>query len=147
MKNINQTKKLNNKGFSLVELIIVIAIMAVLVGVLAPQYLRYVERSRESADLNTMDAIVSAVEIYSADPEFAPVNGTITCTNGGLAASGAVGTVGDVADALNETGIVITGTNDLRSTAYHNFTITFAANSVTFSNGDDGDELKIAMGR
>lgn len=35
-------KSLTNKGFSLVELIIVIAIMAVLVGVLAPQFLKYV---------------------------------------------------------------------------------------------------------
>lgn len=39
-------EKMNDKGFSLVELIIVIAIMAVLVVVLAPQYLKYVERSR-----------------------------------------------------------------------------------------------------
>ena len=36
-------KKMNNKGFSLVELIIVIAIMVILVAVLAPQYLKYVE--------------------------------------------------------------------------------------------------------
>ena len=44
-------KNLTNKGFSLVELIIVIAIMAVLVGVLAPQYIKYVEKSRVSACL------------------------------------------------------------------------------------------------
>ena len=38
-------KQKNNKGFSLVELIVVIAIMAVLVGVLAPQLMKYVEKS------------------------------------------------------------------------------------------------------
>ena len=44
-------EKINDKGFSLVELIIVIAIMALLVVVLAPQYLKYVERARNAMDL------------------------------------------------------------------------------------------------
>ena len=61
-------KKLNNKGFSLVELIIVIAIMAVLVGVLAPQYMRYVERSRLSTDNSALDSAKTAIEAALADP-------------------------------------------------------------------------------
>lgn len=56
-------KSLTNKGFSLVELIIVIAIMAVLVGVLAPQYLKYVENSRAQKDASAADELTHAVEI------------------------------------------------------------------------------------
>ena len=38
----------NNRGFSLVELIIVIAIMVALVAMLAPQFVKYVQKSRDA---------------------------------------------------------------------------------------------------
>ena len=54
-------KKKNNKGFTLVELVIVVAILAILVGLLAPQYTKYVEKSRQSADVNNMEELVKAI--------------------------------------------------------------------------------------
>lgn len=42
-----------NKGFSMVELIIVIAIMAILAAALAPSLLRYIKKAQRSSDLDT----------------------------------------------------------------------------------------------
>ena len=60
-------KKKNNKGFTLVELVIVVAILAILVGILAPQYTKYVEKSRKAADVDNMDEIVKAVQVYAVE--------------------------------------------------------------------------------
>ncbi len=51
----------DNKGFSLVELIIVIAVMAVLMGVIAPTLISYIEKSRESTDLQNIGAVRRAI--------------------------------------------------------------------------------------
>ena len=58
-----------NKGFSLVELIIVIAIMAILIGVMAPQLIKYMERSKVSADAQMCDTVKRAIEVALNDPE------------------------------------------------------------------------------
>ena len=69
-------ENMNNKGFSLVELIIVIAIMAILIVVLAPQYLKYVEKSRVASDQTTIVEYINAMQVIAADPD-------ITLTKGG----------------------------------------------------------------
>ena len=60
--------KNDNKGFSLIELIVVIAIMAILVGALAPQLIKYIEKSRVAADQQALGAVYTAVQTAIADP-------------------------------------------------------------------------------
>ena len=76
-------KKMDNKGFSLVELIVVIAIMAVLIGVLAPQFIKYGEKSRQSTDITNLDSCVSAVKVYYTDHDIPDAGITITSSGGG----------------------------------------------------------------
>lgn len=60
-------KKRDNKGFSLVELIVVILIMAVIAVALAPQVMKWVGKSKESTDANNIGQIESAVNAGVAD--------------------------------------------------------------------------------
>lgn len=61
----------NQKGFSLVELIIVIAIMAILIGVLAPQYIKYVDKARKAKDEQYAEELYNAARVMAADDGYA----------------------------------------------------------------------------
>lgn len=60
------TKK-NNKGFSLVELIVVVLIMAIIAVALAPQVTKWVNNSRIATDRQTKDSIVSAFQVAATN--------------------------------------------------------------------------------
>lgn len=56
----------SDRGFSLVELIIVIAIMAILAGALAPALIKYINKSRRASDIQNADEIRNVcIEIAS----------------------------------------------------------------------------------
>lgn len=138
-------KKMNNKGFSLVELIIVIAIMVILVAVLAPQYLKYVEKSRVATDTQTTVEFINAMQVVAADPDIT-LDGS-TAGKYKVTASGATITVTDelikvfVDNGIMEAGSFASGSGDrastskYQSTAYTNpstaITMTLEYNSTT----------------
>lgn len=119
--------KMNNKGFSLVELIIVIAIMAILIVVLAPQYLKYVERSRNSTDLQNATTIKTAVETYAADPEATKAFANSETFKIKITSTG--GTITDVASgavtqAISDAGLTIGDIKCSSKTKWTDYTIT-----------------------
>lgn len=104
LKLFNRKKK-DNKGFTLVELVIVVAILAILVGLLAPQYTKYVEKSRKSADASNLEEIVKELKVVASDPQYSVQAGTYTIImshTGGtsIAASNLTGTVSTTATEL-----------------------------------------------
>ena len=89
-------KKTNNKGFSLVELIIVIAIMAILAGAIAPALIKYIDKSRKSNDVSSAKTIKTAVETALGNEDcYSYLTGlatsVITITTNSSSATAAIG--------------------------------------------------------
>lgn len=143
MNNLKE-KKLNNKGFSLVELIIVIAIMAVLIGVLAPQYLKYVEKSRVSADEDNFQQIISAVQVYYSEPSHTlPAAGNYDVT----VSSGVVSANANIDTACKDAGVTVSNIT-IKSSAYQSVVLRFTVESdgttkFTTNNSDLAKGLAI----
>ena len=74
-------KKMNNKGFSLIELIIVIAIMAVLVAIIAPNLTKYLGKSKDQTDKSNLDEIKKQTKNAISDASTDDVN-VVTNDNG-----------------------------------------------------------------
>ena len=55
-------RKHNNKGLSVVELIIVVAIISIVVSVISVSLFRFIQRSRKEADVSNASTIAAAIQ-------------------------------------------------------------------------------------
>lgn len=75
---IKDIKKNSNKGFTLVELIIVIAIMVVLASTISLSIIRYIEKGRQTIDINNAKLIKDAVTAHAYPSDFGGESVTYT---------------------------------------------------------------------
>ena len=74
-------KKMNKKGFTIVELVIVIAVIAILAAVLIPTFSNVVTKAKESAALQEVrNAYVATVAEEAETGNYVVGNSTITVT-------------------------------------------------------------------
>ena len=132
-------RTLNNKGFSLIELIVVIAIMAILVGAMAPQVTKYIEKSRKSADAQALGTLYTAVLTELLDPDVTtkPKSGTITIGTDGKASDGTNPVTSGV---LKTMGISTISNFQLKSNAYSKGGNTI---TVTVNEGDGSVKIEV----
>lgn len=107
-------KLITNKGFTLLELVVVIAVVAILAVAVAPNFLGQIEQSHVSKTLNDYDTLKKAVLIYHADTASYPSTSDDLLTNPGLSTW-----QGPYVDRMPSRA---TYTNDLQGNIYLSFT-------------------------
>ncbi|PIS47570.1 MAG: general secretion pathway protein GspG [Elusimicrobia bacterium CG08_land_8_20_14_0_20_51_18] len=61
--------KLNKKGFTLIELMIVVAIIGILAAVAVPKFADLINKSKEGATKGALSAVRGALQVYYSDNE------------------------------------------------------------------------------
>ncbi|CDT20095.1 Fimbrial protein precursor [Vibrio coralliirubri] len=63
----NKNKRTNQKGFTLIELMIVVAVIGVLAAIAVPQYQKYVAKSEAASALATLTGLKTNAEAYTVE--------------------------------------------------------------------------------
>ena len=137
MKKNKFAKKLNDKGFSMVEIIIVIAIIAILATVVAPQYFKHLESARETTDVDAYRNIVSALQVELINSDV--TDGAITFTGGTASADDSIKSL------LSGVGINLDNVK-MKSDKYDDCVVKFTTSGGVISFSVTVEELANALG-
>ncbi len=88
----NRQRFFNKKGFTLIELIVVVAIIAILAAVAVPIYFDLSERAEQGMIISYAANLASAINVYNADP----ANPKIASTSGWADQTDVDGALGDL---------------------------------------------------
>ena len=127
---------MKNKGFSLVELIVVIAIMAILVGVAVPVYSSYIEKTQKAKDKQLVGEITHALQVgYAAEGGSSAPAYVILYPNKGAEANEAAQTLlADIFPDLDDLQLAYDGWGDATSLSFLNALNETSAKSIIQSS-------------
>jgi prepilin-type N-terminal cleavage/methylation domain-containing protein len=88
--NLFKIKKMKKKGFTLIELMIVVAIIGILAGISIPKMANLIYKSKEGATKGSLGTLRSATTIYYAEmegvyPNAVKADGTLAANNDDIA--------------------------------------------------------------
>lgn len=119
----------NNKGFTLIELAVVLAIIAVLAAILTPIVTNYLDQARVSRAMADARTIADSVRLYRRDTGYYPIYADLAHAQAGTTVAGKILIgPGNAPDETQADWALIAGSNTSLITQLNTNTLGLAAN-------------------